>query len=392
MSQSPVPGFLVMRAYHRCVNKDVINLPGLEEAEYLEQCLVKAAAEADLTDEEICFLLELADEGFIELLYRAARNVRSKYFGNKVFYYGFIYYSTWCRNNCTFCGYRAANGSVERYRKTVEEVVAAAVELASSGVHLLDLTMGEDPVFYQSEESLQRIVELVRAIRKKVDLPLMISPGVGSKALLSALAKEGVEWYACYQETHNPALYSRLRLDQEFDIRMKMKRLARELGLLIEEGILTGVGETSADITHSLRAMGALNAHQVRVMSFVPQLGTPLENIPTPPRSRELKIIAVMRLLFPDRLIPASLDVDGIGGLNARIAAGANVVTSIIPARSGLMGVSNSTLEVDEGYRSVESVSGKLSEMGLEAASLADYKELLKQYKKRNRRIFEQAD
>jgi methylornithine synthase len=117
-------------------------------------------------------------------------------------------------------------------------------------------------------------------------------------------------------------------------------------------------------------------------MSFVPQAGTPLENNPTPPRSRELKIIAVMRLLFPDRLIPASLDVDGIGGLKARLEAGANVVTSIIPPRSGLMGVSNSTLEVDEGYRSVESVSAKLSEMGLEAASLADYKELLRQYKK----------
>lgn len=49
-----------------------------------------------------------------------------------------------------------------------------------------------------------------------------------------------------------------------------------------------------------------------------------------------------MRLLFPDKLIPASLDVDGISGLELRLMAGANVVTSIIPPNEGLAGVAQS--------------------------------------------------
>ena len=80
----------------------------------------------------------------------------------------------------------------------------------------------------------------------------------------------------------------------------------------------------------------------MRVMSFVPQQGTPMERKSTPSRLNELKIIAVLRLLFPDKLIPASLDVDGINGLRSRIDAGANVVTSIIPPSLGLAGVAQS--------------------------------------------------
>jgi methylornithine synthase len=351
----------------------VSSLPETYNRNYLEQCLAKASTEMPLTDEEVTFLLGLEDNEAIEKLFRAARGIRKKHFGNKVFLYGFIYYSTWCRNDCTFCSYRISNQSIKRYRKTPEEVAEAAVNLAASGVHLLDLTMGEDPFYYQSESGLQQVVELVKVIKQRTDLPMMISPGVISTPVLSALAREGVEWFACYQETHNPDLYRELRLNQGFDSRMNMKRFAREIGFLIEEGILTGIGETIPDLVRSLRAMSELGAEQVRVMSFVPQAGTPRENDPTPPRVRELKIIAVMRLLFPGKLIPASLDVDGISGLNARMAAGANVVTSIIPPRTGLMGVSNSTLEVDEGYRTVERVSSDLEKIGLEVASPGDY-------------------
>lgn len=330
-----------------------------------------------LEEEEISSLLQLDDEESLSELFKAARESRSAFFGNKIYLYGFIYYSNWCRNSCIFCNYRSANHLVKRYRKTTEEIVDAAVDLARSGVHLLDLTMGEDPHFYQSEDKEEILTGIIRTIREKVDLPLMISPGVVSRSLLSALKKEGTEWYACYQETHNRELFAGLRPGQDYDLRMEMKRFAKKLGFLIEEGLLTGVGESSSDIARSLLIMDELGAQQVRVMSFVPQKGTPLEHSPRPDVSGELKIIAIMRLLYPDRLIPASLDVDGINGLNARIAAGANVVTSLIPPNSGLMGVSNSTLEVDQGYRTAAQVKYELAKAGMQAAGPGDYREWL---------------
>jgi hypothetical protein len=41
--------------------------------------------------------------------------------------------------------------------------------------------------------------------------------------------------------------------------------------------------------------------------------------------ARRLLTIALMRLSLPDRLIPASLDVDGLKGLRARLNAGRTV-------------------------------------------------------------------
>jgi len=108
-------------------------------------------------------------------------------------------------------------------------------------------------------------------------------------------------------------------------------------------------------------------------MSFVPQKGTPLYNSVTMGNCREINIIAVMRLLFPDKLIPASLDVEGVGGLQERLNAGANVVTSLIPPHSGLLGVSQSTLDISEGYRTVDGIKPVLAASGLVPARLVEY-------------------
>ena len=92
-------------------------------------------------------------------------------------------------------------------------------------------------------------------------------------------------------------------------------------------------------------------------MTFVPQRGTPLAQRTPAGRLGELVTIATMRLTMPDRLIPASLDVDGIAGLESRIAAGANVVTSLVPPDTGLAGVSQSELDIDEGLRTAPVVT-----------------------------------
>jgi methylornithine synthase len=84
-------------------------------------------------------------------------------------------------------------------------------------------------------------------------------------------------------------------------------------------------------------------------------------------------ISAVMRLLLPDRLIPASLDVDGLAGLKKRLDAGANVVTSIVPPGEGLAGVAQHTLDIEEGRRTIASVLQVLETCGLQSASQEKY-------------------
>ena len=164
-------------------------------------------------------------------------------------------------------------------------------------------------------------------------------------------------------------------MGQPFAARAAARSAARRAGLLVEDGLLTGIGDTAADRARSIVAMREAGWEQVRVMTFVPQAGTPLADVRPAGDADELLTIAAMRLAMPDRFIPASLDVDGIAGLERRLQAGANVVTSIVPPTVGLAGVSQAELDIDEGYRTVHGVLPHLERLGLRPAGVDEYRE-----------------
>jgi len=340
----------------------------------LQSILDKPFHNQPLTGEDIVFILELHRKDDIEALFNAAREMRDRHFGDKVFLYGFLYISTYCRNNCNFCFYRVSNTQSPRYRKEEEEVLAAAAALAGSGVHLVDITLGEDPEYFNSKgRGFESFIHLVKRVKEVSDLPVMVSPGVVPGEVLEALAGVGVDWFACYQETHNRELFRKLRPGQSYETRFEVKGLAHQYGLLTEEGILVGVGEEVEDIVKTVEAVRFPGFAQVRAMNFVPQGGTPMGGDAPPEPLRELLIIALLRLVFPDRLIPATLDVEGLDGLKRRLDAGANVVTSIVPPSRGLAGVAQSVLDIDDARRTTESVLPVLADCGLQPAAVEEY-------------------
>ena len=342
--------------------------------------LEKAQQRVPLSGSDMKWILDLSEPDTIEDLFKAARKLRENYFGNRVFLYGFLYFSTYCGNSCEFCLYRKNNSAAVRYRKSPIQIIESSRRLSESGIHLIDLTMGEDPEIFQAgDQGFDRLLQTVRSVKQNTNLPLMLSAGVLPEAVLGELAEAGAIWYACYQETHNRALYQKLRTRQDYDIRINSKRRAKELGLLIEEGLLVGVGESMADIVDSIFVMDELKADQVRVMSFVPQKGTPMEHFPSPDPLKDLLIIALMRLVFPECLIPASLDIGGHAGLHQKLAAGANVVTSLIPPGQGLAGVAQCDLDIEDGKRTVAGIQCILRESGLEPSSNEEYHSWLNQ-------------
>jgi methylornithine synthase len=306
------------------------------------------------------------DAAGAEALFEKARRVRQDVFGDKIFLYGFVYFSTYCRNNCNFCYYRKDN-AIARYRKSSGEVVNTAERLYESGVNLIDLTLGEDSEY--RGDDYRTLVSIVRDIKARTGAPVMVSPGVVPESVVRKIAEAGADFLALYQETHNRELFARLRPGQDYDERMACKAAARAAGMHIEEGVLTGVGETPEDLAHSLDEMGRIGADQMRAMSFVPQPGIPMESLPRGDRRTELEFIARLRIRYPHALIPATLDVDGFEGLAPRLAAGANVVTSIIPPRSGYRGVAQSELDIDEGARTAAEVTAALKSLGLRPAT-----------------------
>jgi methylornithine synthase len=187
------------------------------------------------------------------------------------------------------------------------------------------------------------------------------------------LHESGADFLALYQETHDRELYGKLRVGQSFEGRVHAREFAKKIGYCVEDGILTGVGNDIESTIRSLRGMQQGQTDMVRVMTFVPQEGTPLEEVSQESSLSELKIISVLRLLFPAKLIPASLDLEGIDGMVHRLNAGANVVTSIIPSDSSLEGVVNYDRDLEERDRDPKSVVKRLLTMGMEPASQDEF-------------------
>jgi methylornithine synthase len=348
----------------------------------LNEVLDRAWNGRPLTNGDIKNLLALREEDDLAELFQMATSIKERRFGNRVFLYGFVYFSTYCRNNCSFCFYRNSNKESVRYRKTLEDIVTLASALEDAGVHMIDLTMGEDP-FYHGSNKNESLLEVVSSVNNAVHIPIMASPGVLSEDIFLPMREAGADWFACYQETHNRDLFSRLRPQQDYDLRYNQKIWARRAGMLTEEGIMIGVGETIEDRAESLQMMGVEGVQQVRAMTFVPQLNTPMEERKSPSFTEELVTLAVMRLVHQDKLIPASLDIEGVKGLKPRLDAGANVITSIIPSQKGLAGVAQHELDINTGERSPGNVENILADLNVTVASRSEYQGLIDDWKQK---------
>ena len=215
--------------------------------------------------------------------------------------------------------------------------------------------MGEDPLYFATNEfdALRR----ARAApsRTATGLPVMISPGQclgrGARRACAPPAPTGTR---CYQETHAPgALRAAARGPGLRRARRGAQRRRGAPACWSRTACCSASARRSPTARSTVAAMRDEPVDQVRVMTFVPQRGTPLEHeCAGRRRLGELVTIAAMRLVMPDRLIPASLDVDGIAGLEPRLAAGRQRrhLASCRPT-VGLAGVSQSELDIDDGLR-----------------------------------------
>lgn len=345
----------------------------------------RLAAGGEASDAELASLLT-AEGPDRDALFEEARRVRDREFGKRTYLYGFVYFSTYCRNECSFCYYRKSN-DIDRYRKSKDELVELARHIKADGLDLADLTMGEDP--YMIRNGYENFLDIVSSIKEETGLNIMASPGAVPEKEFPKLRDAGADICACYQETYNRRLFAERRLGQDFEYRRNQKIWPMRYGMLAEDGMMVGIGETVQDRVDTIREMVSLGCDQIRAMAFVPQAGTPMQDVPVASSIDELRCIAVMRLLQHDAFIPATLDVEGIAGMRTRLDAGASTVTSIIPAASHLAGVAQSEMDIEDGHRCADYVIARLREMGREPATVSDLK---REFDRRKKRLADRTD
>lgn len=288
----------------------------------MQKLIEQAEKTHQLGKEELVCLLK--DEEFSPLLFAAADRVRKKYVGDEVYLRGLIEFSSYCKNNCCYCGLRRDNKQAKRYRLSQHEIVDRARLAAHIGYKTVVLQSGEDDWF-----STQRLAVLIQEI-KKLDLAVTLSVGERTREEYAALRQAGADRYLLRIETTDKALYEKWDPGMSWDNRARCLRDLKDLGYEVGSGSLVGLpGQTPESLAEDLLFFKSLPVDMAGIGPFIPHPQTPLGTQSAAGHLElSLKMMALMRLLLPDINIPATTAMESLHpqGRLLALQSGANVL------------------------------------------------------------------
>ncbi len=290
--------------------------------------------EQTLPDAEFKELLEMDEEAVLDYLSQNARQVREQYYGSKIYIRGLIEFTNYCRNNCYYCGIRRGNRSVQRYRLQPEEIYQCTDEGYELGFRTFVLQGGED-IFFTKE----RLGEIIRHIKNRhPDCAVTLSFGEWEKEAYQYWKECGADRYLLRHETASEGHYALLHPDEmSFARRRQCLQWLKEAGYQTGAGFMTGSpGQTTDTLLADLRYLEQLQPHMAGIGPFLPQHETPFASQPAGSLHMTLKLLAVLRLMFPKILLPATTALGTLHekGREMGILAGANVIMPNLSPKS----------------------------------------------------------
>ena len=286
----------------------------------------KLASTHSLEVGEYEHLLTYADADDQAQLAALAVAARKRVYGTAVFTRGLIEISSYCKNDCLYCGIRKSNGSCERYRLDPEVIARCADEGYELGFRTFVLQGGEDPWF--TDERLCGIVGRIKDAHP--DCAVTLSMGERSRVSYQRLFDAGADRYLLRHETATAAHYAQLHpAEMRLETRMRCLHDLRQIGYAVGVGFMVGSPfQTPAHLAADLKFIEEFQPEMCGIGPFVPHHATPFAGCPAGTVELTCLLLSVIRLIKPNVLLPATTALGTIDpqGREKGILAGANVV------------------------------------------------------------------
>jgi len=177
----------------------------------IDDLLNKAKECHGLSHREAAVLLDcdLPDEN--EKIHNLAREIKQKFYGNRIVLFAPLYLSNYCINGCVYCPYHRANQHIPRKKLSQEEIVKEVVALQDMGHKRLALETGEDPVHNPIEYILESI-KTIYGIKHKNGAIRRVNVNIAATTVenYAKLKAAGIGTYILFQETYNKKNYEEL--------------------------------------------------------------------------------------------------------------------------------------------------------------------------------------
>lgn len=278
----------------------------------------------DLSDDELKILIE-SDE-FNEPLAEAADIRRRENYGDKVYIRGLIEFTNYCRNNCYYCGIRRDNKKAERYRLTKDEILLCCDEGYRLGFRTFVMQGGEDP--YYTDEMICDIVSKIKS--RYPDCAVTLSIGEKPRESYQAFFDAGADRYLLRHETADPEHYSKLHPEaMSLENRKRCLFDLKEIGYQVGSGFMVGSPyQTTENLISDLRFLQKLQPDMIGIGPYITHADTPFAEFKSGNVMLTLRLVSILRLMFPYALIPSTTALGTIHpqGRELGLKAGANVV------------------------------------------------------------------
>ncbi|MEG2353672.1 MAG: [FeFe] hydrogenase H-cluster radical SAM maturase HydE [Clostridium sp.] len=275
--------------------------------------------------EELIYILDNLDITSKKYLLHKAHETRMKTYGNKVYIRGLIEFTNYCKKNCVYCGIRAENKNADRYRLTVDEIIQCADLGDKLGYKTYVLQGGEDSYFTDDI-----MIDIITKIKNKYpNNAITLSLGERSYESYEKMFKAGADRYLLRHETATKELYERLHPNSSFENRRKSLEDLKRIGYQIGAGFMVGLpGQSNEDLLNDLMYLKELDPHMCGIGPFIPHKDTELRDELPGTLEQTTTMLALVRLLLPNILLPSTTALGSIDPLGREmgIRAGANVV------------------------------------------------------------------
>lgn len=308
--------------------------------------------------------LSLAEQ---ELLAERAREVSQKNFGNGVYVRGLVEISSFCKNNCYYCGLRCANKGASRYRMSHEEILDCCALGDELGFNTFVLQGGED--LQQNDAFIESLVAAIHV--KYPSKAITLSVGERSEQAYAAFRAAGASRYLLRHETASPQHYSHLHpAAMSCACRQDSLFVLKNLGYQVGSGMMVGSPMQTVDnLVDDILFLERLQPQMIGIGPFIPAAGTPFEGEKQGSAALTLLLLSLLRLRFPKALIPATTALSTIlpDGVERGVLAGANVVMpnlTPLSVRGKYTIYNNKKVSGSESAQQLDALAARLAAIG----------------------------
>lgn len=177
----------------------------------IREIIDKARQYKGISHREAAVLLECDDPTLLQEIFILAKEIKHKFYGNRIVMFAPLYLSNYCVNSCVYCPYHIKNRTIARKKLSQEEIKREVMALQDMGHKRLALEAGEDPLHNPIEYVLESI-KTIYSIKHKNGAIRRVNVNIAATTVENyrKLHEAGIGTYILFQETYHKENYEKL--------------------------------------------------------------------------------------------------------------------------------------------------------------------------------------